>query len=168
MWRPGVQSEFIFFNMVGVRALEQEIFHSKAFVHRCIVKLEQITPPPSPNPERDRACPNIFAVANRSRLRIDRTLKGSRPPHFTSPHPISPTDFSNTLRDERIFTNVHKSLPCFIRHSVRRKFQNGTRTSQGLGVSEDSHGEVLYMGGPLSSQLEKLHIVPLDTIDGDC
>ncbi|KAJ8361437.1 hypothetical protein SKAU_G00179620 [Synaphobranchus kaupii] len=36
-----------------------------------------------------------------------------------------------------------------------------------LGVAKDPHGEVLNTGGPLSSQLEELDIVPLHAVDGD-
>lgn len=34
----------------------------------------------------------------------------------------------------------------------------------GSGVAEEPHGKVLDMGGPLSSQLKELDIVPLQTV----
>lgn len=37
-----------------------------------------------------------------------------------------------------------------------------------FGVAKDTDGEVFDVGGPLRRQLEKLDIVPLDAVDGDC
>ena len=37
--------------------------------------------------------------------------------------------------------------------------------SHGLVVAEDAHREVLHVGGPLSRKLEKLHIVPLKSVN---
>lgn len=37
-----------------------------------------------------------------------------------------------------------------------------------FGVAKDTDGEVFDVGRPLRRQLEKLDIVPLDAVDGDC
>lgn len=37
-----------------------------------------------------------------------------------------------------------------------------------FGVAKDPDGKVFDVGGPLRRQLEKLDIVPLDAVDGDC
>lgn len=39
--------------------------------------------------------------------------------------------------------------------------------SHGLSVTKDSHWEVLNMSWPLGSELEKLHIIPLHSINSD-
>lgn len=37
-----------------------------------------------------------------------------------------------------------------------------------FGVAKDADGEVFDVGGPLRRQLEKLDVVPLDAVDGNC
>lgn len=47
-----------------------------------------------------------------------------------------------------------------------RRRTGGTLLRGGLAVTEQSHGQVLDVGGPLSGQLEELDVVPLHAIDG--
>lgn len=49
---------------------------------------------------------------------------------------------------------------------AERGMVGGRALGGGLAVTEESHGQVLDMGGPLGGQLEELHVVPLHAIDG--
>lgn len=49
---------------------------------------------------------------------------------------------------------------------LQGSWKDGRALGGGLAVTEESHGQVLDVGGPLGGQLEELHVVPLHTIDG--
>lgn len=49
--------------------------------------------------------------------------------------------------------------------SARREWLGGM-VSGGLAATEEAHGKVLDMSGPLGSQLEELDVTPLNSIDG--